>query len=394
MRAVTSAPASPSDERWRIVVIDDDPDDRANVRRLLLRGSQRRYDFIEADTGKDGIRAILEAPDGPPACAILDYRLRDCDATDVLAGLAGPDEAPVCPVVVITGSDGQEVGRAVLRAGAQDFAGKGWMTAESLTRAVENAVERWAMARELRAALEETRRAVLVRDQLMSLVSHDLKSPLSVLTMSMSRLECKVRDEGRDTLRRMMRQTQRMNEMIDELLDVSRIHAGMPLLLERNVTDLVEVTRALAGEFQDVAPNHRIEVWSATESLIGNWDLKRINRMVNNLLSNAVKYSPGGGRVHVNLEAENDGTMTWAVLRITDEGIGISPNDRARIFEWHVRGENARRTSIQGTGIGLAGVREIIEQLGGSISVESQEGKGSTFTVRLPTELPLSLPLL
>ena len=132
---------------WKVVVIDDSPDDRAEVRRLLLTGSDRRYLFIEAETGTAGVRATL---DTAPDLVVLDYNLPDMDATKVLAELTGPNGATVCPIVVLTGSDRSDLGRAALRAGAQDFLGKSWMVAESLVRAVENASERWAIDRERR----------------------------------------------------------------------------------------------------------------------------------------------------------------------------------------------------------------------------------------------------
>jgi len=131
--------------RWRVVIVDDSPDDRAIVRQLLLQGSPRLYEFVEAAT----VQAVRATPEGLSVCMILDYKLPDSDAPEVLAALFGPGEIGVCPVVVITGYDSAETGRAAIRAGAQDFVGKAWMTAESLTRATENAMERWTMAREL-----------------------------------------------------------------------------------------------------------------------------------------------------------------------------------------------------------------------------------------------------
>lgn len=142
--------SAPTAAGWRVVVVDDSPDDRADVRRLLLTGSERRYQFAEAETGAAAVRAVLDAPAGPPDCLLLDYHLPDMDAPEVLAALPGPDGLTVCPVVVVTGSAGGDMGRAVLRAGAQDYIGKDWLTPQGLTRAVENAAERWHMARELR----------------------------------------------------------------------------------------------------------------------------------------------------------------------------------------------------------------------------------------------------
>ncbi len=136
---------------WRVVIIEDSPEDRAEIRRLLLKGSDRRYHFVEAEVGAAGLSAILNAASGLPQCVVLDYSLPDMDALEVLAAMVGADGLTVCPVVVLTGTADARLGPAVLRAGAQDFIGKSWMSPESLTRAVENAAERWAMTCELEA---------------------------------------------------------------------------------------------------------------------------------------------------------------------------------------------------------------------------------------------------
>ena len=139
-------------QTWRVLVIDDSPEDRAEIRRLLLLGSARQYQFVETSTGLAGVagvRAVLNT-NKLPDCVVLDFNLPDMDAVAVLAALIGPDGLTPCPVVIVTVAVGIEQTRAVLRAGAQDFLCKGSMTPESLTRAVESATERWAMAREQR----------------------------------------------------------------------------------------------------------------------------------------------------------------------------------------------------------------------------------------------------
>ena len=137
-------------EVWHIVIIDDSPDDRAEVRRLLLKGSDRRYAFTEAATGAAGFRAARERAAAQHLCIVLDYNLPDMTAPAFLAAISGGDGAPGWPVVVFTGDDRSETGRSALRAGAHDYVGKDWMTPQVLVRAVENATERWAMARDLR----------------------------------------------------------------------------------------------------------------------------------------------------------------------------------------------------------------------------------------------------
>ena len=141
---------------WRIFIIDDSPADRAEIRRMLLRGSERGLSFVEAETADAGIRAVLDAA-VLPDCVVLDYSLPDMEAPEVLAALTGPDGMPVCPVVVVTGVASREDGRRVLRAGAQDYIGKDWTSPHALSRAIENASESWAMARELRQRKNDLR---------------------------------------------------------------------------------------------------------------------------------------------------------------------------------------------------------------------------------------------
>ena len=141
---------------WCVAIIDDSPDDRADIRRMLLKGSQRRLSFIEAGTAAAGISAVLGAV-RPPDCIVLDYNLPEMDAPEVMAALRGPDGMPMCPVVVVTGGENLEEGRRVLRAGGQDYIGKDWTSPQALSRAIENASESWLMARELRQRKEALR---------------------------------------------------------------------------------------------------------------------------------------------------------------------------------------------------------------------------------------------
>ena len=119
------------------------------------------------------------------------------------------------------------------------------------------------------------------------------------------------------------------------------------------------------------------------EELVGKWDVLRLERVIGNLLANAIKYSPNGGEIIVTLSAEQDAQGAWGKLSVRDTGVGIPADDLPHIFEWFHRGANVK-DQIAGSGIGLAGARQIIEQHGGSMGVTSEEGQGSTFTIRLP----------
>jgi signal transduction histidine kinase len=117
--------------------------------------------------------------------------------------------------------------------------------------------------------------------------------------------------------------------------------------------------------------------------LVGCWDADRLGQVIGNLLTNAIKYSPEGGTVDVTLARAEDDDGAWAHLSVRDRGLGIPAEDRPRLFERFHRGSNVVGR-IVGTGIGLASAARIVRQHGGSIGVESEEGRGSTFTVTLP----------
>ena len=148
-------------------------------------------------------------------------------------------------------------------------------------------------------------------------------------------------------------------------------------------TDLVAVAWQAAAEQQRTTERHRIRVQTIEAKLIGVWDPVRLGRVLDNLLSNAVKFSPAGGEVVVGVAREADAAGEWALLSVRDQGIGIPAADLPHVFERFRRGTNVAGR-IAGTGLGLAGACHIVQLHSGRISVESQEQRGSTFTVWLP----------
>jgi signal transduction histidine kinase len=173
-----------------------------------------------------------------------------------------------------------------------------------------------------------------------------------------------------------------MAEQLDELVDASRLEAGAQLDLRRERMDLVELARRAVGEHQQTTDRHALYVSTELSELYGTWDPMRLNRVLDNLLDNAVKYSPRGGTVAVGVAS----VERLAILSVSDRGEGIPAADLPHIFERFRRGRNVEGR-IPGTGIGLAGVSRIIELHEGTISVESQIGVGTTFTIKLPISL-------
>ena len=159
--------------------------------------------------------------------------------------------------------------------------------------------------------------------------------------------------------------------------------SGRMAIRNRGPSDLLKIARRLAREYQNISPRHVIRVDSPLSGLLGDWDEARMERVVSNLISNGVKYSPQGGDVTINVDREERDGELFATLSVTDEGMGIPPGEVDRVFEPYFRASNVART-VSGTGVGLTGTRQIIEQHGGTISVESTFGESTVFTVCLP----------
>ncbi len=237
--------------------------------------------------------------------------------------------------------------------------------------------------------LREAQEAVRVRDEFLTVAAHELRTPLTSLRLHLQLLLRQL-DRGNPELaarlsprcESMERQISRLVGLISMLLDVSRLTTER-LILEPQQVDLAQMVLQLAdtfaGEFHRAGAE--LHVRGADEPLVGQWDALRLEQIVVNLLSNALRY--GLGRpVEVLLGREGSS----ALLRVRDQGIGISEEDLARIFDKFERAVSDR--NYGGLGLGLYITRQIVDAMGGSIEVVSRPGEGSTFTVRLPMEPP------
>jgi PAS domain S-box-containing protein len=241
------------------------------------------------------------------------------------------------------------------------------------------------LAREQQARAE-AERAIAVRDQVLAAVSHDLKAPLTVisgraqlLVRRLQRMNAGQAELLIGSLHEIETSVRRMRVWIDELVDVAHLEVGQELHLNRTKTDLVALARAVAAEYQATCEGNRLRVEASETELVGEWDAERLQRVLANLISNAIKYSPDGGAVTISVAREG----ATCVLTVRDSGVGIPVADQPHLFEQFHRASNVIGR-IAGTGIGLAASRHIVEQHDGTIGVETCEGVGSTFTVRLP----------
>ena len=213
-------------------------------------------------------------------------------------------------------------------------------------------------------------------------VAHDLRNPLATIKLSVVRLgggrSALPGERATRTLELVNRQLDRLERMVGDLLDAARVEAG-ELTLHPNACDLRDVARDAAELYAPASTRHQLDVDIPDEPLDGAFDAARVQQVLDNLLSNAIKYSPVGGRVRLVLRREGND----AIVTVTDEGVGIPPEELSRLFEPFQRAPSGRKVA-HGVGLGLWVTRRIVEAHGGSISVESRPGEGSTFRIRLP----------
>jgi PAS domain S-box-containing protein len=251
----------------------------------------------------------------------------------------------------------------------------------------EEIARRASLALDNARAYREAHEAVRARDTFLSIASHELKTPLSSLTLLVSSLARGVREgrtlpEGRLAARltRIEDQADRLTDLINQLLDVSRLAAGRFALAPATM-DLGEVAREVATRFAEEAARAGATI-SVEEPgpLVGVWDRSRIDQIITNLLANALKYG-GGTPVTVSLSPVPDGVR----ISVRDQGPGIAVEDQARIFEQY---ERAASANLGGLGLGLWIVRHVAQAHGGRVSLSSGPGAGAAFHVWLPWSTP------
>jgi signal transduction histidine kinase len=221
------------------------------------------------------------------------------------------------------------------------------------------------------------------KDDMFSIASHDLKTPATVIKAQAQLLKRRVRtgsadnQDVEDGLAMIADQADRLSKLLNLLLDLSRVESGR-LDMDLAPTDLRAMLTNMARAIQSTTDKHDIRV-TAPHGIIGHWDARRIEEVMQNLLSNAVKYSPAGGPIEVLLETDEHS----ATVHVSDHGIGLAVTEVPHIFERFYRGHDIRR--LEGTGLGLYICQAIVTAHGGTVWATSPgPGLGSTFGFTLP----------
>jgi signal transduction histidine kinase len=368
----------------RVLLVEDDPGD---VRLLaeLLREAGGGLGLSHEPTLAAALPALSS---GGFDAALLDLSLPDAAGAEALARAVAA--APATAVIALSANADERLALDAIRRGAQDCLAKGQLDAARLARALGHAVER-KRAEEASAQLlreraaradAEAQAAARARDEILAVISHDLRNPLNVVSMTAGLLD---RDEPLEPERRrrhvarIQRAVERMNALVRDLIDVAKIEAGRFVISrERHevapiVADAAELLKPLAAE-----KALSLELALAPDLSTALLDRERVRQVLSNLVGNAIKFTPAGGRLWVRAERAGD-ELRFAVR---DTGPGIAAEHLARVFD---RFSQAGRKAREGAGLGLAIARGIVEAHGGRIWAESPgPGRGSTFVLTLP----------
>jgi signal transduction histidine kinase len=329
--------------------------------------------------GKGGIDVVL-----------LDLGLPDAHGLDTVRQAHAA--APSVPLIVLTGLDDEALAAEAMKEGAQDYLIKGQIENRALPRALRHAIERHRMQTE--TELIRTHQ-LQFKDEFLSHVSHELRSPLTAIyqfvTILQDRLAGELNVEQHDYLGIVLRNVKQLQSMINDLVEVTRMQAGK-LEIEPQCTAVSEAILYAVNTLQGVATAKGVALNSEIELQLPSVyaDPTRVRQILIILLDNAIKFTPPNGAVTVRVRVFGE-DPNLLVVEVRDAGCGISPDMTERIFERLFQTPDPATAGRKGLGLGLFICKELVIRQGGQIWVTSAPGKGAVFFVTLPV---FSLPNL
>jgi signal transduction histidine kinase len=371
----------------KILVVDDEQGLREGCRRVLERFG---YQVEVAATGRDGLALAQSAEYG---VVLLDVMMPDMSGIELLNEIHSRNEDVVC--IIITGYATVELAVEAMKQGAYDFIAKPFSD-DYLVLAVEKGLERRQLqqqARRMQQAEEEAERLTLekamleeldrVKSGFMRKVAHELRAPVAAISSLLTAILQGYASAAK-TRELQERAADRANELlglIEDLLNLARLK-DIKVLVNREMVSVEAVLQEVLSLHTTEAEMKGIRIGVQAQPCPQiSAEPAHIKQLWTNLISNAIKYTGKGGQVTVRLFT--DGEELVGVVQ--DTGIGIAEEDLPRLFEEFYRTEQAKAFARHGTGLGLSIVKQIVEQYGGEIAIESQLGKGTQLTFRLPT---------
>ncbi len=378
-------------ETFRILLIDDDEGYRALCQRYLKRSDRADFDVVTVSTAAEGLQK-LEGEEFD--CLLVDYVLPDVCGTQVVRALRDLDTDQSPPTVILTADGGQNAAADAVRAGAMDFLPKRLVSPESLVRAILNAVHKSrlrrsvaAQSQKLQTANEQLKAKNEEIQRFYQVVSHEVKTPLAAarefVAITLDGIAGPVTDYQKEMLTHALESCDQIKAQFNDLIEITRLESRK-MVLNKELSSLNRVVTRCFASMQSAIEAKKIYVKKRILSEVPPFlfDSNRIVQVLSNLLGNAVKYTDPGGTITLAMNYDSD--IDVVDIIVSDTGCGIGEGHLDQVFDRLYQVGSGDDSMGAGLGLGLSIAQEIVELHDGQLTVESELGKGSSFTVRLP----------
>jgi two-component system sensor histidine kinase/response regulator len=374
--------------RHTVLIVDDD---EKNIKLLKVMLQKENYDLVSAGSGEEALRITA---DRSPDIILLDIMMPGMDGFEVCRRLKANAETKVVPVLIITALAEKQDRVKAMEAGADDFLNKPIEKTElvvrvkSLLRIKDYHGQLLENNREISEKNRSLQELEKVKDGLTHMIVHDLRNPLTAISMSIELVQLRgenLNDSQRKAMSNIVQRCDDLNNMIQSILDIQRMEEGQ-LKPEMAATDIVALTEeALQQLSYQMEKENKLLTFTKPESLPElHFDGNLIKRVIGNLMSNAIRHTPNEGKIDIDIRYEPDEHQI--MLSIADNGDGLAPEYHEKIFEKFEQASLKLKGVRRGkSGLGLTFSKMAVEAHGGRIWVESKgDGKGSTFRFTIP----------
>ncbi len=386
----------------RILIVDDDELYIQLVRRILQRIGNRKYDIRSVVAGED---AIMQCRDHTFDVLLLDYHLPNMTGLDCLGSIRGGRTRKIDkpPAILCTAEGSESTAGLALREGADDYLQKAHINDNSLSRSISNVVTRHRLnceierqfleLKKMNGELEKKNREI---GHFYQKMSHEVKTPLAsareFLSLVRDGVSGEVNGQQTELLDYALVSCDQLNRHFDDLVDMTKLDLQkLPLIIEEcSLHDIVQrSTASCVVKLRERGGKIHYKKNSAIDTVHADQD--RIVQVLSNLIGNAIKYSSECPEIHLKVGLNSDAQQI--IVSVADNGVGVSADDAQFIFDKLYQAGTASTDCLgAGLGLGLSIAKEIVTLHGGKIWMESEPGKGSTFTFTLPLKLIESNP--